>query len=64
MVAAALIHRVEGHADAYQGDAQYAVYVDGKQVGGMLTLKRCAVAASPIRSRSEVTGPAGNHTSQ
>ncbi len=25
--------------DAYQGDAQYAVYVDGKQVGGTLTAK-------------------------
>ena len=25
--------------DAYQGDSQYAVYVDGRQVGGTFTAK-------------------------
>ncbi len=48
--------------DAYQGDAQYAVYVDGKQVGGTFTAK--ALHNSGQSDTLEIKGDwdAGNHT--
>src|SRR5918993_2087416 len=47
--------------DAYQGDAQYAVYVDGKQVGGTLTAK--TLHGSGQSDTIEIKGDwsAGNH---
>src|ERR671913_31681 len=47
--------------DAYQGDAQYAVYVDGKQVGGTFTAK--ALHNSGQSDTVEVKGDwsAGTH---
>ena len=47
--------------DAYQGDAQYAVYVDGKQVGGTFTAK--ALHNSGQSDTLEIKGnwSAGNH---
>ena len=48
--------------DAYQGDAQYAVYVDGKQIGGTFTAK--ALHSSGQFDTLEIKGDwgAGNHT--
>ena len=48
--------------DAYQGDAQYAVFVDGKQVGGTLTAK--ALHSSGQSDTLEIRGDwgAGHHT--
>src|SRR5687768_5478514 len=48
--------------DAYQGDAQYAVYVDGKQVGGTLTAQ--ALRGSGQSDTLEIKGDwsAGTHT--
>src|SRR5918997_1885659 len=47
--------------NAYQGDAQYAVYVDGKQVGGILTAQ--ALRGSGQSDTVEIKGDwsAGNH---
>jgi Ca-dependent carbohydrate-binding module xylan-binding len=47
--------------DAYQGDAQYAVYVDGKQVGGTVTAK--ALHNSGQSDTLEIKGDwgVGNH---
>jgi hypothetical protein len=48
--------------DAYQGDAQYAVYVDGKQIGGTFTAK--ALHSSGQFDTLEIKGDwgVGNHT--
>ena len=48
--------------DAYQGDSQYAVSVDGKQIGGTLTAK--ALDGSGQTDTLQVKGDwaAGNHT--
>ena len=48
--------------DAYQGDSQYAVYVDGKQIGGTFTAK--ALHNSGQFDTLEVKGDwgVGNHT--
>ena len=48
--------------DAYQGDSQYAVYVDGKQIGGTLTAK--ALHGSGETDSLQVKGDwaAGSHT--
>ena len=42
--------------DAYQGDSQYAVFVDGKQIGGTSPQRRSTTAARPIPWRSRATG--------
>src|SRR5262249_34201802 len=48
--------------DAYQGDSQYAVYVDGKQIGATLTAK--ALHGSGQVDTLQVKGDwaAGSHT--
>jgi hypothetical protein len=48
--------------DAYQGDAQYAVYVDGKQIGATFTAK--ALHNSGVYDTLEIKGDwgVGNHT--
>ena len=48
--------------DAYQGDSQYAVYVDGKQIGATLTAK--ALHGSGQTDTLQVKGDwaAGSHT--
>jgi Ca2+-binding RTX toxin-like protein len=48
--------------DAYQGDAQYAVFVDGKQIGGTFTAK--ALKGSGQSDTLEIKGDwgVGNHT--
>jgi hypothetical protein len=48
--------------DAYKGDAQYAVYVDGKQIGGTFTAK--ALHNSGQSDTLEIKGDwgVGNHT--
>jgi hypothetical protein len=47
--------------DAYKGDAQYAIYVDGKQAGGTLTAQ--ALRGSGQHDTVEIKGDwsAGNH---
>jgi hypothetical protein len=47
--------------DAYQGDSQYAVYVDGKQIGGTFTAR--ALHSSGQSDTLEIKGDwsAGNH---
>ena len=50
--------------DAYQGDSQYAVFVDGKQIGGTLPQRRSTTAARPIPWRSRATGAWATTTSR